>query len=185
MNVNLRILLFILVFAGVTSCSTSKKSIVHRKSERKSARIKINPTETVIARVRDEVILEAIKHIGRDYRYGGKKPSTGFDCSGFVSYVLDKIGVNVRGASHQQARMGVWKSKSELEPGDLVFFGKGKKVSHVAIVIKNHRNTLEVIHSTSSSGVRIDNIHNSRYWNNRYLFSRDVIGEEQSFAGGK
>jgi cell wall-associated NlpC family hydrolase len=92
-----------------------------------------------------------------------------------VSYVFDKAGLDLNGASHHQAEVGKWKSRSDLEPGDLIFFGKNKKISHVAIVVKNENERLEVIHSTSSRGVVVDEISQSRYWNARYLFGKDVI----------
>ena len=185
MKAILRLATFFLLIIIISSCSTSRKSVTYRKSERKSTRIKANPESREYAKMRDEVVLQAIQHIGRDYRYGGKKPSTGFDCSGFVSYVFNKAGLKVHGASHQQARLGSEKPRSELEAGDLIFFGKGKKVSHVAIVVKNKGGDLEVIHSTSSSGVRIDEISRSSYWNKRYLFSRDVIFEEHRYVTGQ
>ena len=181
----LRIFLFFCLLVLVSSCSSSRKSITHRKSERKAVRKRPIPEAKVYTQVRDEIVLQAIKYIGRDYRYGGKSPSKGFDCSGLISYVYKKAGLNVQGASHQQAKLGKWKSRASLEPGDLVFFGKGKKVSHVAIVVRNKNDQLEVIHSTSSSGVRVDEISHSPYWNKRYLFSRDVISRDSSYASGK
>jgi len=63
----------------------------------------------------------------------------------------------------------------QLKEGDLVFFGSKRKVSHVAIVASVEKNKIEVIHSTSSRGVVIDNISNSDYWQKRYLFGRDVL----------
>ena len=64
---------------------------------------------------------------------------------------------------------------SELQEGDLVFFGTNNKVSHVAIVANVDQNELKVIHSTSSRGVVIDDISSSNYWKKRYLFGRDVM----------
>jgi len=121
------------------------------------------------------VVASAEKFIGLKYKWGGKKPSTGFDCSGFTSWVMQENGVNVQGASHHQSKLGKKISKSKVAPGDLIFFGKGKKVSHVAIVKANTGRSLEVIHATSGSGVTIDDINNSDYWNKRYLYARQVI----------
>lgn len=117
----------------------------------------------------------AKKYIGKSYVYGGKKPSTGFDCSGFTSHVYKNNGVNVSGPSHLQAKQGRRKNMGELEEGDLVFFGNNKKVSHVAIVAAVDHHRIKVIHSTSSRGVVIDDISSSDYWQKRYLFGRDVL----------
>jgi len=107
--------------------------------------------------------------MGKPYVYGGKKPSSGFDCSGFTAHVYNENGVSVSGPSYQQAKQGKKKSMRELKEGDLVFFGSGRKVTHVAIVASADRDKLEVIHSTSSRGVVIDDISNSDYWKKRYL----------------
>jgi len=104
--------------------------------------------------------------MGKPYVYGGKKPSSGFDCSGFTAHVYNENGVPVSGPSYQQAKQGKKKAMRELKEGDLVFFGSGRKVTHVAIVANADR---------SSRGVVIDDISNSDYWQKRYLFGRDVI----------
>ena len=162
----------------VSSCSTPKRSISSRTYKKESSRKRMPSKDLSEIQLRDEVIIHAIQHVGRDYRYGGKSPSSGFDCSGLVSYVFKKAGFNLSGASHHQAQQGKWKSRSSLETGDLIFFGKGKKVSHVAIVVKSESDRLEVIHSTSSRGVVLDEISDSKYWNSRFLFGKDVISED-------
>ena len=118
----------------------------------------------------------AKKYIGKPYKYGGKKPGSGFDCSGFTAHVFNQNGVNLSGPSYLQAKKGKKKSLRNLKIGDLVFFGRGSKVSHVAIVANVSNDNVEVIHSTSSRGVVIDNISSSKYWQKRYLFGRDIIG---------
>ena len=178
MNLINRLLIFSFLIFIASSCSTPKRSITSRGYKKEVKRKRLPSRDLSEIQLRDEVIIHAIQHVGRNYRYGGKKPSTGFDCSGLISYVYGKAGLNANGASHHQAEMGIWKSRTSLEPGDLIFFGKGKKVSHVAIVVKNERNRLEVIHSTSSRGVVLDEISDSKYWNARFLFGKDLISEE-------
>lgn len=126
---------------------------------------------------RDEIVLSAMKYTGRDYKPGGKTPETGFDCSGFTSFVFNLNGIPVSGSSDQQAKLGKPKSKSKLLPGDLVFFGNEERISHVAIVASNKPDELEIVHSTTSAGVKIDNISQSEYWNSRFLFGVDVISK--------
>ncbi len=171
------VLLFI-----ITSCSSSRRVYTSTnyprvKKERANSRIGRHEKQ-----LRDEILISAIKYVGRSYKYGGKRPETGFDCSGFISYVFKENGIPITGNSRHQATLGERKNKTMLQPGDLVFFGTGSKVSHVAVVLKNNGKDLEVVHATSSRGVRIDEINHSRYWRSRYLFGRDVLQEEASYG---
>ena len=77
--------------------------------------------------------------------------------------------------SNTQAKEGRKISLRSAKPGDLIFFGKGRKVSHVALVTQNTKSGVFVIHSTSSRGVIEENVSNSSYWKSRLLFVRDVI----------
>lgn len=79
------------------------------------------------------VLNYAYKFIGTPYVWGGTTPS-GFDCSGFTSYVFRHFGVNLPRTSRAQAGAGVKVSYSNLQAGDLVFFGSGS-ISHVGIYI--------------------------------------------------
>ncbi|MEM9548625.1 MAG: C40 family peptidase [Bacteroidota bacterium] len=173
----------IVFILALTSCSSSRKHSYTSSKKTRTERVKKSRTKSVTRKTasvpnnskRSKIVHTAKKYIGKSYVYGGKKPSTGFDCSGFTSHVFKNNGVDISGPSHQQARKGKKKSKDELQQGDLVFFGKDNKVSHVAIVAEVHRNKIEVIHSTSSRGVVIDDISSSDYWQKRYLFGRDVL----------
>jgi peptidoglycan DL-endopeptidase CwlO len=64
----------------------------------------------------------AMKYLGVPYRWGGASPSTGFDCSGFTMYVFAQIGVSLPHYTGAQWAMGTPVSRSQLQPGDLVFF---------------------------------------------------------------
>ena len=77
---------------------------------------------------------------GSKYVYGGMSPS-GFDCSGLVTYVYKQYGISVtRNASGQYRDNGVHINKSDLYPGDLVFFSRnGNSVTHVGIYIGNNK----------------------------------------------
>lgn len=78
------------------------------------------------------IVNEAKKYLGVRYVYGGTSPS-GFDCSGLVQYVCRKVGISVNRSSRSQYSNGVAVSKSNLQPGDLVFFSNGGSISHVGI----------------------------------------------------
>lgn len=176
-------LLLVVFLIGFSSCSTSRKYAHHSSKKSRTERTKRTKSRAKVEKAayvstsskRTKIVSTAKKYIGKSYVYGGKKPSTGFDCSGFTSHVYKDNGVNVSGPSYQQAKQGKKKSFKELQVGDLVFFGKKNKVSHVAIVANVQNNKVEVIHSTSSRGVVLDDISSSDYWQKRYLFARDVL----------
>ena len=64
----------------------------------------------------------AMKYLGTPYRWGGSSPSTGFDCSGFSMYVFAQVGVRLPHNAAMQYQLGTPVSRSQLQPGDLVFF---------------------------------------------------------------
>jgi cell wall-associated NlpC family hydrolase len=64
----------------------------------------------------------AMQYLGIPYRWGGSSPSTGFDCSGFVMFVYSQVGVSLPHNAAMQYGYGSAVSRSELQPGDLVFF---------------------------------------------------------------
>ncbi len=88
------------------------------------------------------LVNQAAKYLGVKYVYGGSSPS-GFDCSGLVQYCCKKLGVSVNRSARSQYSNGVAVSKSELQPGDLVFFSRGGGISHVVIYAGNG----QVIHA--------------------------------------
>lgn len=176
----LKSLLCLFLLSFLVSCSGPKRhykrSTSHVSKKRISkSKTRSKPAASSATLVRSSVVSTAKKYLGIPYTYGGKKPQSGFDCSGFISYVFKQNGYPLEGASHTQAKKGRKKSRSLAKPGDLVFFGKNKKISHVAIVTRNTGKRMEVIHSTSSRGVVIDNINESDYWQSRYLFTTEVI----------
>ncbi len=115
------------------------------------------------------VVATAKKYIGCRYVYGGTTPS-GFDCSGFTSYIYRQYGVNLNRTAAGQYSNGTAVSRSGLQPGDLVMFGKSG-INHVGIYIGGG----SIVHAANkSSGVRIDTI-NSGYYNANYVGARRVI----------
>jgi cell wall-associated NlpC family hydrolase len=79
-------------------------------------------------------VAEAYRKLGKPYRWGAAGPNS-FDCSGFTMWVWGKAGVSLPHSSRAQYGYGVHVSKSELRPGDLVFFGS--PIHHVGIYVGN------------------------------------------------
>ena len=99
----------------------------------------------------DDLVAYALTFEGYDYVYGGTTPA-GFDCSGFVQYVYRHFGFNItRTATSQYYNDGEHVSRSELMPGDLVFFGSGGEITHVGIYIGGGRFITRPIRARASS----------------------------------
>ncbi|MFN3883604.1 MAG: C40 family peptidase [Rhodocyclaceae bacterium] len=104
-----------------------------------------------------EVVMFALGLLETGYRFGGKNPDAGFDCSGMVSYVFENAaGLRLSGSAAEIAKRGRPVSGEGLRPGDLVFFNtRNQPYSHVGIYVGNGR----FVHAPSSNGkVRIDSL---------------------------
>ncbi|NMM28417.1 MAG: C40 family peptidase [Glaciimonas sp.] len=121
----------------------------------------------------NEVAIYALGLIGTGYRFGGKNPEAGLDCSGMVSYIYrNAAGVNVSGSAADIARRGKEIPRSGMRPGDLIFFNTmNRPFSHVGIYIGDAR----FVHAPSTNGqVRIDRLDN-RYYAQRYEMTRNYF----------
>ena len=103
--------------------------------------------------LRSEIVTYALQFIGNRYKYGGTNPNTGVDCSGFTSYVMrHAAGVELPHSSGGQSRMGRVVSSSEMRPGDIISYGSGKRINHVALYIGNG----QIVHaSTEKTGIKV------------------------------
>nr|WP_233235812.1 C40 family peptidase [Bordetella sp. LUAb4] len=123
----------------------------------------------------DNVLMagEALNYLGIRYRFGGSSPSTGFDCSGLVSYVAQQsLGLKLpRNAADIYQKVGMSVARNELQVGDLVFFNTmGRRYSHVGIYLGDDR----FVHSPSAGGkVRIESMELA-YWSKRYNGARRI-----------
>lgn len=125
--------------------------------------------------LRAEIVQYAKKFLGVKYVYGGTSPS-GFDCSGFVYYVFSHFNKKLERVAADQAKQGKKVSKSELKPGDLVFFdtnGKHDYINHSGIYIGDGK----FIHASSGSSNRKVVISDltSGFYNESYMTARRVI----------
>lgn len=120
----------------------------------------------------DELINFAKKFLGTPYRYSGATPS-GFDCSGFISYIFGNFGLSMVHSSYGMAELGKTVRLSEILPGDLMFFKgsdlKSNRVGHVAMVVEVSPDAIKFIHSSTSKGVTIDNFKTSKYFITRFI----------------
>jgi cell wall-associated NlpC family hydrolase len=117
-----------------------------------------------------DVVRTAYNYRGVRYRYGASG-ERGFDCSGFTSYVYGKKGVSLPHNAAEQFEHGRRVAKSDLKPGDLVFFHTTRRsISHVGIYVGDGK----FVHASSAGGrVRVDSL-NSGYYSNRFRGARRV-----------
>jgi len=140
-----------------------------------------------------QVASYALKYIGYPYIWGGEYPTKdspygyqkagGFDCSGFVFYIMKMhfgygITVNERGAHDMAARAKPRITRSQLKCGDLIFFGpKGpsssvESIYHAALYLGSGW----FIHSTGSSdGVTLASLNTSSYWKGAFAWGRRLL----------
>lgn len=119
-----------------------------------------------------QVVAYAKQFMGVPYVYGGNGPNS-FDCSGFTSYIYRHFGYTLNRTASTQLSNGTAVSKSELQPGDLVFFryNTSYPASHVGIYIGNG----QFIHaSTNKYQVQIDQL-NTGHYANVYIAARRIL----------
>jgi cell wall-associated NlpC family hydrolase len=124
--------------------------------------------------LREKLVATAKQYIGYSYVWGGASPSTGFDCSGLMHYAYSSNGITINRTSSTQYTQGTKISKSELQPGDLVFFASasGWYISHVGMYIGNG----QFVHASSGSGVvKISDLSNW-YYSTYYYGAARMIG---------
>lgn len=125
---------------------------------------------------KDALLKTARSYYGVPYRTGGTSHS-GMDCSGFTQTSFKSIGVNLPRVSRDQALIGQAVSKSQLEPGDLVFFATGTpgRVNHVGIVTDaSNPDAIRFIHASSSRGI-METSMGINYWIRAYVKGRRVV----------
>lgn len=118
------------------------------------------------------LITQAMDLLGVPYRKGGNTETSGFDCSGFVRYLYENsVGQLLPRRAEEQARSTEVIDRSELKPGDLVFFNTMKRAfSHVGIYVGDGK----FIHAPrTGKAVKVDDMR-SAYWQKRFNGARRV-----------
>ncbi len=161
-----RYLLLLAALCGLSACGSLRPSPVP---------VSASPAVAAPARseLGNEIALYALGLIDTGYRFGGKNPDAGLDCSGMVSYIFERAaGIRVRGSAADIARQGRAVGSEALRPGDLVFFNtRNAPYSHVGIYIGDER----FIHAPNRNGkVRIDRIAD-RYYAQRFDAARTFL----------
>ena len=133
-----------------------------------SAAVISGESTTTYSTTADSLVAYAKTLLGCPYVYGGTSPS-GFDCSGFVQYVYKQYGYSLNRTANDQQKNGT--AVSELQPGDIVFFGYSGYSNHSGIYVGGG----EFIHAANpSSGVVIGSIY-SDYYSNSYIGARRIL----------
>lgn len=118
----------------------------------------------------EQIVAKAEEYLGTPYVYGGASPS-GFDCSGFTSYIFSLFDISINRTADYQVFNGTSVSVEELKPGDLVFFSEGNTgyASHVGIYAGGG----QFIHS-ANGGVKYNYL-SDPYYSDYYLCAVRVL----------
>ena len=130
-----------------------------------------------------ELVMQAMGLLGVPYKRGGTSEEKGFDCSGFVRYMYEKsVGLVLPRRAEEQAKVTEEISRSELKPGDLVFFNTLKRTfSHVGIYVGDGK----FIHAPRpGKAVRVDDMREA-YWQKRFNGARRVQADKLQNEPGK
>jgi cell wall-associated NlpC family hydrolase len=131
-----------------------------------------------VANRASELVVNAMGFLGVPYRRGGNSAETGFDCSGFVKAMYEQtVGLVLPRRAKEQAAATEKIDKSQLQPGDLVFFNTLRHAfSHVGIYIGDNK----FIHSPKpGASVRVEDM-NIPYWKARFDGARRVLAPEEA-----
>jgi len=119
----------------------------------------------------DNILSIATSLLGTPYSYGSSGPNS-FDCSGFTSYVFNKVGISLPHNAAAQASLGTHVEKTDLQPFDLVLFSYygSKGINHVGIYVGEGK----FIHASTSEGVRCNSLNDDYYLSN-YRGARRIL----------
>ena len=107
-----------------------------------------------VSDVRVDLVNYALQFVGNRYVWGGTSLTKGVDCSGFTMKIYQKYGISLPHYSGSQPSYGKKITRAELQPGDLIFYGEGGTINHVAIYIGNG----QIVHAANSrDGIKISN----------------------------
>lgn len=117
-----------------------------------------------------QVVNYAYKFLGKPYVYGAAGPNA-FDCSGLTQYVFSKLGVDLSRTTYTQVEEGTKVNRSDLKPGDLVFFNTQGSISHVGIYVGNG----EFIHAPRTGKPVMVSSLSDGYYSQKYATARRIV----------
>lgn len=128
--------------------------------------------QQAVAEPHQEVLLAARSNIGAQYKYGAASPEMGFDCSGFVCWVYQRVGVNLPRRAKDQASVGTSVRKEDVRPGDIVVFkgAYGRSGWHCGIYTGNGM----FVHSPSKGKTVTETSLDSEYFAKRFFAARRI-----------
>lgn len=153
------------VIDEVTTISVTKKEVQTQKE--------INYIKPSYNSVTGESLVKYAKHyLGLKYVHAGNSLTTGTDCSGFTKLIYKEFGINLGRTVNSQIYNGSYVSKSDLKPGDLVFYGhSANKATHVGIYMGSG---LVIHQSNPSDGVKINSVNMMVYITARRVITANI-----------
>jgi len=107
-----------------------------------------------VSQTRVDLVNYALQFVGNRYVWGGESLTKGVDCSGFTMKIYQKYGIYLPHSSRAQPNHGMKISRDQIRPGDLIFYGNGRSINHVAIYMGNG----QVVHASNArDGIKISN----------------------------
>ena len=144
-------------WTGPTSNNTTSNNTTNNSTSSNSTTN--NNTSSTTKVTGDQIVSTAKQYLGNPYVYGGTSLTNGTDCSGFTQAIMKKFGINIPRTSSEQSKFGKAISRSELQKGDLLFFGDSTSaITHCGIYIGDG----QMIHaSTPKTGIIISGAYSS------------------------
>lgn len=106
--------------------------------------------------IRAQIVAYAKQFVGNRYVWGGNSLTNGTDCSGFVHLIYRNFGYSISRQSTSLSYDGTRINPSSVRPGDLVFYGNGSSINHVAMYIGNG----QIVHASNErTGIKISNMY--------------------------
>ncbi len=131
------------------------------------------PADTNAIDASNAVLFRAMSLVGTPYHWGGNTPTSGFDCSGLVTYIFhDAAAVRLpRRSSVMGEIRGRELSRRQLQSGDLVFFAASRSISHVGVYVGENR----FVHAPNGGGtVRLDSL-DGAWWKDHFVYGKRVF----------
>ena len=165
---------YISIFSTVVLCSCFTS-----KEEPKAETFQLQKPERNIER--DSIITYAKKYLGTPYLYAGNDPKTGFDCSGFISYVYHHFNIDLPRSSGMYKNLGKALKPEDFKVGDiLVFYGYQDHtvIGHLGIICEANGMQSKFIHASSGkvNSVTITSL-DTEHYTNRFYKCIDVLSK--------